>query len=300
MKKRAKIEKKIEKMKARTQKLNEKYAEVRRAEEEENQKPPASRKLSSKKEDKLRKKKEEQRISLNDGAERKDADASKVSEIQYSYAKQNPVLYAERKSLKEFLAPDAVDPNNYKYVKLQDAGRDVYLRNYYIDSLPKDAEFANTFSDLYNFKNIMSQTRIAPITNERAVQIVDKQVLDLDTELASARKSEDRNRYRKVSDKMRNAEAWGRDVESGKNQFYEVTFTYQSHAKTLNELNSSGNDLHVKALGKNISLVSCYGVEPEAYKSGFPLNRMFRSKLGPIKTMTAKSHLMDIDRKSVV
>ena len=300
MKKRAKIEKKIEKMKARTQKLNEKYAEVRRAEEEENQKPPASRKLSSKKEEKLRKKKEEQRISLNDGTERKDADASKVSEIQYSYAKQNPVLYAERKSLKEFLAPDAVDPNNYKYVKLQDAGRDVYLRNYYIDSLPKDAEFANTFSDLYNFKNIMSQTRIVPITNERAVQIVDKQVLDLDTELACARKSEDRNRYRKVSDKMRNAEAWGRDVESGKNQFYEVTFTYQSHAKTLNELNSSGNDLHVKALGKNISLVSCYGVEPEAYKSGFPLNRMFRSKLGPIKTMTAKSHLMDIYSLSTI
>ena len=300
MKKRLKVEKKLNKYKERTKKLSEKYASLMKEEEEENQKLPISSKSSAKKEEKQQKIAEERRVSLTDGAQRKEADAAKVSEIQYSYARQNPVFYSERKSLKEFLAPDAVDPNNYKYVKLQDAGRDVYLRNYYIDNLPKDAEFANTFSELYNFKNIMSQTRIVPITNERAIQIVDKQVLDLDTELASAKKSEDRNRYRKVSDKMRNAEAWGRDVESGKNQFYEVTFTFQGHAKTLNELNSNGNDLHVKALGKNISLVSCYGVEPEAYKSGFPLNRMFRSKLGPIKTMTAKPHLMDIYSLSTV
>lgn len=300
MKKRSKIEKKIQKSREKVAALNAKRAELIRQEEEENQKLPLSGKHSASKEEKSLEEREKRRISLPDGKERKEADAGKISQIQYSYMRQSPLFFAERKSLKEFLAPDAVDPNNYKYVKLQDAGRDVYVRNYYIDMLPKDAEFATTFADLFNFKNMMSQTRIVPLTNERAVQIVDRQVLDLDTELASARKSADRNRYRKISDKMRNAEAWGRDVENGKNQFFEVTFTHQAYAKSLDELNAGGNDFHAKALGKNISIVSSYGVEPEAYKSGFPLNRMFRAKLGPIKTTTAKAHLMDIYSLSTI
>ena len=300
MRKRLKIERKIEKSQEKTNKLKVRRAALLKKEEEESQELPTKEKRSGRKEKKERQKKEERRTALGDGWERKEMDASKISEIQFSYARQSSLFYAERKSLKDFLAPDAIDPNNYKYLKLQDAGRDVYLRNYYIDMLPKDAEFATTFSDLYNFKNMMSQTRIVPLTNERAVQIVDRQVLDLDTELASARKSADRNRFRKISDKMHNAEAWGRDVESGKNQFFEVTFTFQGYAKTLDELNANGNDLHAKALGKNIALVSCYGVEPEAYKSGFPVNQMFRSKLGPVKTMTAKSHLMDIYSLSTI
>ena len=300
MSRRTKVEKRIQKQKEKLLNLQEKRAVLIKNEEEENQKLPQGKLKETKKDRKKKKEREENRKNLPDGKERKEADMAKVSEVQFSYARQNPMFYAQRKSLKEFLAPDALDPNNYKYIKLQDAGRDVYLRNYYIDMLPKDAEFAITFSELYNFKNIMSQTRIEPITNERAVQIVDRQVLDLDTELATARKAADRNRYRKVSDKMRNAEAWGRDVEGGKNQFFEVTFTYQGHATSLDELNASGNDLHAKALGKNISLVSCYGVEPEAYKSGFPLNRMFRSKLGPVRTMTAKPHLMDIYSLSTI
>lgn len=300
MKKRSKIEKKLRKSRAKVDALSARRAELIKKEEEENQKLPLSGKHSAAKEGKMMEERERKRISLPDGRERKEADAGKLSQIQYSYMRQSPLFFAERKSLKEFLAPDAVDPNNYKYVKLQDAGRDVYVRNYYIDMLPKDAEFATTFADLYNFKNMMSQTRIVPLTNERAVQIVDRQVLDLDTELASARKSADRNRYRKISDKMRNAEAWGRDVENGKNQFFEVTFTHQAYAKSLDELNAGGNDFHAKALGKSISIVSCYGVEPEAYKSGFPLNRMFRSKLGPVKTTTAKAHLMDIYSLSTI
>ena len=300
MKKRSKIEKKIQKSREKVAALNAKRAELIRQEEEENQKLPLSGKHSASKEEKSLEEREKRRISLPDGKERKEADAGKISQIQYSYMRQSPLFFAERKSLKEFLAPDAVDPNNYKYVKLQDAGRDVYIRNYYIDMLPKDTKFATTFAELYNFKNMMSQTRIVPLTNERAVQIVDRQVLDLDTELASARKSADRNRYRKISDKMRNAEAWGRDVENGKNQFFEVTFTHQAYAKSLDELNAGGNDFHAKALGKNISIVSSYGVEPEAYKSGFPLNRMFRAKLGPIKTTTAKAHLMDIYSLSTI
>lgn len=292
------IEKKLQKSKDRTSVLSEKRAKILKEYEEENQE--ISQKKKSKKEKKKEAARETERTQLSAGKERDEADTAKISEIQRSYIRQSPLFYSARKSLKEFLSPDFIDPNNYQYIKLQDAGRDVYLRNYYIDSLPKDADFADTFSELYNFKNLMSQTRIVPITNEHAEKIIDRQVLDLDTELSAARKSGDRNRYRKIDGKMNDAEAWGRDVEKGRNQLFEVTFTFQSHAKTLDELNATGNDFHSKALGKNISIVSCCGVEPEAYKSGFPLNRMYRSKLGPIKTMTAKPHLMDLYSLSTI
>lgn len=300
MSKLSKIEKKLAKAKAKSAKLDEKRIEILKFQEEENQELPVEVGKNAKKVKKERAEKEQKRPKMADGKERKEADAAKVAEIGYTYIRQNPLFYAARRSLKEFLAPDAVDPNNYGYLKLQDAGRDVYLRNYYLDTPPKDAEFANTFADLYNFRNIMSQTRIAPVSNEKAIHIIDRQVLNLDTELAGARKSGDRNRYRKVSDKMHNAEAWGRDVESGKNQFFETTFMFQGYAKSLEELNSDGNDFHTKALAKNMSIVSCYGVEPEAHKSGYPLNQLFRSKLGPITTETAKPQLMDIYSLSTI
>lgn len=298
MKKIDRLERKLQKMKDKSAALNEKREQILKEQEEDNQEILQQKR--SKKEKKKKIAKEKNRTRLAAGRERSEADTEKVSEIQYSYIRQSPLFYSSRKSLKEFLAPDFVDPNNYQYVKLQDAGRDVYLRTYYIDTMPKDAEIANTFSELYNFKNMMSQTRIVPLTNDHARKIIDRQVLDLDTELAGAMKSQDRNRCRRIKGKMDDAEAWGRDVDKGRNQLFEVTMTFQSHAKTLNELNNIGNDFHAKALGKNISIVSCCGVEPEAYKSGFPMNRVFRSKLGPVKTMTAKPHLMDLYSTSTI
>ena len=49
--------------------------------------------------------------------------AEKQAEIRYSYMRVNPIFYSERKSLKEFLAPDGIDPNNYGHLKLIDAVR---------------------------------------------------------------------------------------------------------------------------------------------------------------------------------
>ena len=51
--------------------------------------------------------------------------AEKQAEIRYSYMRVNPIFYSERKSLKEFLAPDGIDPNNYGHLKLIDGGRTV-------------------------------------------------------------------------------------------------------------------------------------------------------------------------------
>lgn len=268
-----KLEKRIAVEKEKLKRLRSKREEILRFEEERNQEPPKRKKRGKK--------------------SKIPSDTEKVRDIRHSYMQQVPLFFAERKSLKEFLAPDAVDPNNYGYLKIQDAGQDVYVRSYYIDKMPRNATFGVTFADLYNFKYITSETRIDPIPSEKAVQMLDRQVIDLDTELATARKGGDRNRVRKIGQKMSDTEGWARDLEGGRNKLFNVTFLFHTHESSLEKLNAMGSDFHTKALGKNISVVSCYGVEPEAYKSGFPLNQMFKSRYGPIATMTAKVHQMD-------
>ena len=216
-----------------------------------------------------------------------------MTKIQYSYLHQNPIFYSERKSLKELLAADALDPNNYGYLKLVDAGKELYERSFYIDKMPRDANFADTFSALYNFPQMTSNTRIEPIPPERAVRLMDKQVWDLDTELAAAQKAGDRNRYRKQSQKMQDTESWARDLESGRNRLYDVSFLFSSAAGSQEEMERIGSDFHNIGLSKNMAIVSAYGVEPEAFKSAFPLNKVFKSKWGPVTTSTVKVHQMD-------
>ena len=107
MSRRTKVEKRIQKQKEKLLNLQKKRAVLIKNEEEENQKLPQGKLKETKKDRKKKKKREENRKNLPDGKERKEADMAKVSEVQFSYARQNPMFYAQRKSLKEFLAPDA-------------------------------------------------------------------------------------------------------------------------------------------------------------------------------------------------
>ena len=138
MSRRTKVEKRIQKQKEKLLNLQEKRAVLIKNEEEENQKLPQGKLKETKKDRKKKKKREENRKYLPDGKERKEADMAKVSEVQFSYARQNPMFYAQRKSLKEFLAPDALDPNNYKYIG---AGTD-FLYNLLIQLLGRELTYA--------------------------------------------------------------------------------------------------------------------------------------------------------------
>ena len=217
----------------------------------------------------------------------------KQAEIRYSYMRVNPIFYSERKSLKEFLAPDGIDPNNYGHLKLIDGGRTVYVRSYYIDKMPRDANFASTFNTLYNFPYVTSNTRIEPVPAERAVKLFDRQVWNLDTELASATKATDRNRARKIGQKMSETESWAREMESGRNALFNVSFLFTTFSKSADDMERIGSDFHNRGLAKNIGLVSSFATEPEAYKSAFPLNKRFKSKWGPVSTDCVKVHQMD-------
>jgi hypothetical protein len=273
----SKLDRKIKKKKAQLETLQGQREDILREEEESRQEPEDTKK------NKKKKKKGEEEPSVKE----------QVQTICHSYVRIPALFYAARKSLKEFLSPDGLDPNNYGYIKIVDGGREVYERTYYIEKMPRDAGFANTFAALYNYPYVVSNTYIEPIETEHAISMMDRRIIDLDTELTAAGKGGDRNQYRKVSSRMQDTEGWARDLESGRNRLYQVSFYFHTFADSVEQLDTMGAEFRKKALEKNMNLVSCYGVEPEAYKSGFPFNRIFHSKLGLIKTSTVKVHTMD-------
>lgn len=64
-------------------------------------------------------------------------------------------------------------------------------------------------------------------------------------------------------------------------------------AKSLEELNYESDAFRNLAKEKQITVSACYGVHPEAYLSGMPLNRRFKAGIGPIRTAGLKCHTMD-------
>ena len=64
-------------------------------------------------------------------------------------------------------------------------------------------------------------------------------------------------------------------------------------ASSLDELNYESDSFRNLAKEKQITISSCYGVQPEAFLSGMPLNKRFHAGVGPIKTAGLKRHTMD-------
>ena len=108
-----KLERKIDREKEKLSDLCQKKADVL-AKQELKAQEPEDHKKSRKKKKKGENEEEPEQTALD-----------KQADIRYSYMRQNPIFYSERKSLKEFLAPDALDPNNYGYLKLIDGGREL-------------------------------------------------------------------------------------------------------------------------------------------------------------------------------
>lgn len=199
----------------------------------------------------------------------------------------------ERKNVRDLVAPNGVNPIPLEYLEIDDAGQKVYQINLYIDKMPKKGVFASTFAALFNFEDVTTNVRIYPLSNSAAIKKLDKRVLVLDSERIGAEKNGDRNRIRKIMDKLRDAEAWARDIESGDNALYEVSFQFTVIANDLDKLRLKVNDLHGKAKEKGIDLLSCYACQPEACVSALPLNKNFKPRLGVVTEDVVKKHIMD-------
>lgn len=203
------------------------------------------------------------------------------------------LFYASRKTVRELVAPQGVNPNPLDYMVVDDNGQPLYTMCFYINTMPTNSTFTTTFSPLLNFPGVTSSIFIDPMVAGRSNKQLDKRVMILDSEGQSAVKEGDRNRYRKVKTKMDNAEAFANDVESGDNQLYDVSFLFTLQAKELDGLRLMASDFHTVGREKGVELAACYSVHPEAFLSGYPTNRIFKAEYGPIKSNVIKKHVFD-------
>lgn len=207
---------------------------------------------------------------------------------------ENNLFGDARKSVKELVVCDGVDPNNNGYLVLNDSGQDIYVMCMYIEKNRRKNDFAVTYEKLMNTKGVTTSIYIEPMRDGKAVRTMDKRVLILDSEQQGAAKDGDRNRYRKLGSKLRDTEKYADDVESGNNNLYEVSFIFVLWNTSLEQLMIDVNEFHNTALNSgNIELCSCYSTHPEAFLSAAPMNRLYKAGTGLVKTCCVKKHVMD-------
>lgn len=190
-------------------------------------------------------------------------------------------------------APDGINPNPMSYMVLDDCGRDVYVRSFTVDILPKRTVFASTFPSLFNFGRVATSIFIEPLTEGKASHLLDNTIVEIETNIISAEKNYNRNMIRKLNGKLRETEAWASRIETGENRFYHVYFLFTLMGNSLEELNYMSDSFRNLAKEKQIGISCCYGVQPEAFLTGMPLNYRFDARLGPVKSPGLKRHTMD-------
>ncbi len=197
------------------------------------------------------------------------------------------------KEVRKIIAPDGVNPNPNSYFILNDAGTDVYIRSFTVEMLPKWTVFAVTFPALFNFDRVTASVFIEAVPEGKATSMLDRRVVDIETNMVSAEKNYNRNELRKLHAKLQETEEWARKIETNSNRFYKVYFLFSLREKSLDRLNYLTDTFRNLAKEKGIALSCCYGLQPEVYMSNMPLNYMFRAGIGPVKYHGLKAHDLD-------
>ena len=222
---------------------------------------------------------EEQQIVFTDGQEHSEEEME--------------LFFESRKTVRNLIAPLGVQPNPLNYMIVEDNGVELYTMCFYIDKLPRMSEFASTYAALFNAPGVTSNVFIDPMVDGQSSKQLDKRIIQLDAEQIAAEREGDRNRYRKVSAKMHDAEQYANDVESGDNRLFNVAFLFTIQAESLELLRRRVSDFHMAAREKGIEANSCYGVHPEAFLSGYPTNRVYNAKKGLANSVPIKWHVLD-------
>lgn len=198
----------------------------------------------------------------------------------------------KEESIRSRVAAEGINPNPLGYMVISDKGKDIFIRNFYIDKLPRRVDFVNTFASIFNFSNSTSSVFIEPMLEGKAIKHLDKRVLELDTEVRAALKG-DRNRARKMQGKLEKTEAWAANIESGANKLYEIGFLFSLYAESLDKLGLLSSDFISLAREKGIEMVATYATHPEAYLSNGPFTKIYNSEYGLLHVPSIKRHPMD-------
>lgn len=222
---------------------------------------------------------DEEQIVFSDGQEHSDEEME--------------LFFEKRKTVKDLISPLGVNPNPLDYMIVEDNGVELYTMCFYINSLPRMSSFASTYAGLFNFPDVTSTVFIDPMVDGQSSKQLDKRITQLDSESIAAEKEQDRNRYRKINQKLQNAESYASAVETGDNRLFKVAFLFTLQASDLNVLRRKVSDFHMLAREKGIEVYACYSVHPEAFISGYPTNRLYTARRGLLKSTPVKWHVID-------
>lgn len=175
------------------------------------------------------------------------------------------------RTIRQIIAPDAIDPAPNSYFILQDGSKTLYVRTFTIKSLPKKLTFNVTFANLFNFPNCTSSIFINPISDREISNKFDRQITILESEHMAAKN--DTNRQRKLESQYQDTEDCAIKVENGEEKYFHFGFLFSLYAESVEQLNRISDEFHSLALAKNIHISSCYGVQAEAYVMNLPLNQ---------------------------
>lgn len=202
-------------------------------------------------------------------------------------------LWYETQLYKSEVAPDWLDPNPADHIKIGDEGRTIYKRSFTIQVMSKKVRFASTFAPLFNFNNCISSVFIFPEEASVSSRKLDRRAIVLEGEEIAAAKQEDTNKLRKLRTKYSETTAWAEAVESGDVKFYETGFLFTLQADDYLSLNKASDSFVSKAKDTGIELVSCFGMQSEAFMTNMPMNTIAGSSLGVLKKSGIKFHPFD-------
>ena len=208
--------------------------------------------------------------------------------------KERPLF--KEKNIKKILSMDGVDPNPLSYMVINDHGIDCYVRTFYIHTMPKNVQFATSFAPLFDYENSVASVFMFPVSDGKSIRHLDRRIVKIESEWTAAAKDGDRNRMRKMRNKLDQTEVWVQNIENGNNTLFEVGFLFTIFTQTLEELNLSTQRFVTLGRNKGIELCSCYGVQPEAFLSNAPFNHIYSlglDKRNYIKSTGIKMHIMD-------
>lgn len=176
----------------------------------------------------------------------------------------------------DLIAPDGVDPFNMSFLVLNDHGRDVFIRTFYVSKLPTNAEFAVSFARLLNTSDSVASVFVNPMGAKKAQNSLNRDVVGIETETLQANKRGDSNRARKLMARLSNINGWAARVENSFSKLNEVAFLISIYADEKSDLDKKTSDLFYAVEKTSIELSNCYGYQYEAYLANQPSNNIIQ------------------------
>ena len=84
--------------------------------------------------------------------------------------------------VKRFISPDGINTVPLKYVVTDEAGISTYHATLYVEEMPKNSTFVDTFSSLFNYPDVIANVNIVPYGAAKSRKLLNKRIIALGSE----------------------------------------------------------------------------------------------------------------------